>query len=522
MAPEQAEGQDEGRRPGGRRLRAGGDPLRAADRPPAVPGGDGAGHAPAGQDGRAGAAVAAGAGPAARRRDDRLKCLQKDPAKRYESAAGAGRGPASVPGRRADRGAAGGIWERGWKWARRRPAIAAMGLGLLATSAALLGLGLHSYARIGTARAGPRRALPGRPGPGRGGRRPIAGRCRPIAGRCRPRCGPGGDLPGLAERGPSPPRRPRPGLRNERWAPSPGWRPCRPPAATSPSSGPRPWPAWASSTSMRSGGSWGAPTTPPGSRSAPTAGPWSPATRSRRSTSGTSSPSVIGPACSTRITTRRSPPRGPARRGPGPTSGPMAAWPSGAGAIDSAPSTPRPGPRARAGPPPSDRRNTSWPSATTARATESPSVGRPGGFDLIDVASRAILRSFPVPDSSKLALSPDGLQIAYCDFRAVLLRQTDGDHAPIRLDRHVGVVTGIAFSPDGHTLASTSYDTTTVLWDVAVRRERLTLRGTGDSPTGPPSAPTASPSRPPAKTEPCGSGMSAMADACRSSPARGP
>ena len=37
-----------GGRPGGRRLRAGGDPVRAADRPAAVPGGDAAGHAAAG------------------------------------------------------------------------------------------------------------------------------------------------------------------------------------------------------------------------------------------------------------------------------------------------------------------------------------------------------------------------------------------------------------------------------------------------------------------------------------------
>ena len=68
--PRAGRGQDRGDRPGGRRLRAGGDPVRAADRPAAVPGGDGAGHAPAGQDGRAGAAVAAAAGAAARPGDD--------------------------------------------------------------------------------------------------------------------------------------------------------------------------------------------------------------------------------------------------------------------------------------------------------------------------------------------------------------------------------------------------------------------------------------------------------------------
>ena len=77
--PRAGRGQDRGHRPGGRRVRAGGDPLRAAHRPPAVPGGDGARHAPAGQDGRAGAAVAAGAGPAAGRRDDRPEVPAEGP-----------------------------------------------------------------------------------------------------------------------------------------------------------------------------------------------------------------------------------------------------------------------------------------------------------------------------------------------------------------------------------------------------------------------------------------------------------
>ena len=79
MAPEQAEGKAKQVGPLGRRLRAGGDPVRAADRPPAVPGGDGAGDARAGQDGRAGAAVAAGARAAARRRDDRAEVPAEGP-----------------------------------------------------------------------------------------------------------------------------------------------------------------------------------------------------------------------------------------------------------------------------------------------------------------------------------------------------------------------------------------------------------------------------------------------------------
>ena len=50
MAPEQARGKRDADRAGDRRVRAGGDPLRAAHRPAAVPGGDGGGHDAAGAD----------------------------------------------------------------------------------------------------------------------------------------------------------------------------------------------------------------------------------------------------------------------------------------------------------------------------------------------------------------------------------------------------------------------------------------------------------------------------------------
>ena len=77
-----------------------------------------------------------------------LKCLQKDPAKRYASAGGPGRRPAAVPRRPADRRPARAAWERAVKWARRRPAIAALISAVLLLLTSLLGGGVWSYAEI--------------------------------------------------------------------------------------------------------------------------------------------------------------------------------------------------------------------------------------------------------------------------------------------------------------------------------------------------------------------------------------
>ncbi len=80
-----------------------------------------------------------------------LKCLQKAPEKRYDSAAALAedlrrfRGGESIVARPVP------FWERGIKWTRRRPAIATLAAVVLLLLAALVGLGVLSYERIDSA-----------------------------------------------------------------------------------------------------------------------------------------------------------------------------------------------------------------------------------------------------------------------------------------------------------------------------------------------------------------------------------
>jgi WD40 repeat protein/tetratricopeptide (TPR) repeat protein len=77
-----------------------------------------------------------------------LKCLEKDPARRYESAAALAddldrwRAGEPIQARRST------AWERGWKWARRRPAVAALLAVSLAAAVALLAGGVVFNARL--------------------------------------------------------------------------------------------------------------------------------------------------------------------------------------------------------------------------------------------------------------------------------------------------------------------------------------------------------------------------------------
>ncbi|HZW33235.1 MAG TPA: M56 family metallopeptidase [Isosphaeraceae bacterium] len=98
---------------------------------------------------------------------------------------------------------------------------------------------------------------------------------------------------------------------------------------------------------------------------------------------------------------------------------------------------------------------------------------------MIDVATGKEVWSSPKQPvgMNAIAVSPDGATIATSGLMIKLWDVTAGKEKTPRLAGHAAGIESVAFSPDGTTLATGSSDRTVKLWDLATRRERMTLDG---------------------------------------------